>query len=854
MRTNLIQSYVNGTPAVQQYNSDKAVKDFDVNKELSNRTFIKPLPSNGKLVRNTIFDMPSEMFKDFKYDLRALKHSVKGEANDHELGRLNDFGMKLGGLAIASYLFTKKQTPKTKLFEFIGLASFFGAMNLWPKLFLQLPAYLIHGVNIRQKYEDNYGRKKMFYQDHQFIPWDLYSDKEIDKIGDRLGVPKNIPNRRDFIQEKMRKIALQNNTMWMLTSGFSTAIMSALICFGLEDAVAKYQGNKLDKKADMLLSNFTQEIGKYDFSKNETELKNLLSENTGKPVTKDLVQSIKTNLSEGLDFVTASSVETDLNDMFGRLDRFNFAPETLDKVREVLKTNLDDLKLSENELKQILPDNESILDKFTTSGLMQDNVRDFSEHSKLIQKMMDENIAKFIANNPDNPNARKLDFYMKKLVHSNNDADSKLLAAFKLKPSTVLTENMVKSLEEISTTLNQFKAKNAVLDRFAFIKVAQAPETILANQWNGISQDLLKTLKFTPEEIQLARIDRTVVGDLLRNKLEAIASNDEEYANVVEALQKKLSSLQTGMSPLESAKDGNSSNYQNLVNTTFNEAADSLRKSKMEKTAESIAGYSDTSRTSLKDLQLGFVTDRIKGVKSSFYRLLNTLDLYHRISKLENVDQLNSTMPREVKEELVELCKQTLIDGHNSDYAVKFYSERNPEVNPHIEAWDLDAQREFYSQIEVKNGKVVNKYLGTHQPHEVVELSNDKNFFEAAMKLMYDGDIHPDTMSKIKDSVFIEDFMNYRRDVLNFIGSDRYFAKFNHLVNGNEVKSSSELKFLLMGCAPDEMFSKLCNQSFNGSKWFKMFGKLGAGLIGVTVLSQFFMGRMKTPKVQKENK
>lgn len=128
--------------------------------------------------------------------------------------------MKVGGLAIASYLFTKKQTPMTKAFEFIGLASFFGAMNLWPKLFLQLPAYLIHGVNIRQKYEDNYGRKKMFYQDHQFIPWDLYSDKEINKIGDRLRVPKDIPNRREFIQEKMRKIALQNNTMWMLTSGF----------------------------------------------------------------------------------------------------------------------------------------------------------------------------------------------------------------------------------------------------------------------------------------------------------------------------------------------------------------------------------------------------------------------------------------------------------------------------------------------------------------------------------------------------------------------------------------------------------------------------------------------------------
>lgn len=854
MRTNLIQSYLNGTPAVQQYNSDKAARDFDVNKELSNRTFIKPLPSNGKLVRNTIFDMPSEIFKDFKYDLRALKHSIKGEANDHELGRLNDFGMKLGGLAIASYLFTKKQTPKTKIFEFIGLASFFGAMNLWPKLFLQLPAYLIHGVNIRQKYEDNYGRKKMFYQDHQFIPWDLYSDKEINKIGDRLGVPKNIPNRREFIQEKMRKIALQNNTMWMLTSGFSTALMSALICYGLENPVSKYQGNKLNKKADMLLANFTQEISKYDFSKQEADLANILSENTGKPMTPEVLESIYKNLTENLDLVTASNVKADLQNMFPGMDHYNFTSETLDNVREILKKQFEGLNLSEDELKQIIPTNDAMVERFTTSGMMQDNISDFSEHSKLVQSMMDENIAKFIANNPDNVNARKLSFHMKKLVHSNRDMDSELVSVFKLKPSTILTESAVQNLKNVSKTLNQFKAKNIVLDRFAFMKVAQAPETILANDWNCITKDLLKTLKFTPEEIKLARIDREIVGNLLRNKLEAIVSNDEEYSNVVEALEKKLSALQSEISPIEYQSDRNSSNYQNLVNSAFGEASDSLRKSSMDLTAEGISGYADTTKTSLKDLQLAFVTDRIKGVKSSFYRLLNTLDMYHRISKIENVNPLSSTMPREVKEELVELCKQTLIDGHSSDYAVKFYSRRNPEVNSHIEAWDLDAQREFYSQIETKDGKVVNKYMGTHQATDLVELSNDKNFFDAAMKLMYDGDLHPDTMAKIKDSVFMEDFMNYRKNVLNYLGGDRYFAKPNHLVNGKEFKSSSELKFLLMGCAPDEMFTKLCNQSFNETTWFKMFGKLGAAVVGVTVLSQFFMGRMKTPKVKKENK
>ena len=94
MRTNLIQSYLqNNTQAVQQYRADNVKKNFDVNKELSNRTFIKPLPSNGHLVRNSLFDLPSEIFRDIKYDAKAFHHSVKGKANDNELGRLNDLGI-----------------------------------------------------------------------------------------------------------------------------------------------------------------------------------------------------------------------------------------------------------------------------------------------------------------------------------------------------------------------------------------------------------------------------------------------------------------------------------------------------------------------------------------------------------------------------------------------------------------------------------------------------------------------------------------------------------------------------------------------------------------------------------------
>ena len=137
---------------------------------------------------------------------------------------------------------------------------------------------------------------------------------------------------------------------------------------------------------------------------------------------------------------------------------------------------------------------------------------------------------------------------------------------------------------------------------------------------------------------------------------------------------------------------------------------------------------------------LNFVTDRVKGVKTSFYRLLNLADMYHKISMVEGLDSvLTPQMPRAIKEELVELAKQTLMDGHNSDFAVKFWQKRDP--NP---------DKTDFSQIRTSAGKVINKYFGTKESTELVEIANDRNYFDAVMKLMFGGDLHHDTVEKIQ--------------------------------------------------------------------------------------------------------
>ena len=194
MTSNLIQNYIMHKPAgIYQPEANtgrksdtqkhkKPVPHFDIRHELNNKEFIKPLKGKGRLLNENLINTPALMVKDIIYDAKAFKHAVKGEANDHELGKLNDVGLLLGGLAIAGYLATKKPTGMTKGMEFVGLGSFLASMAIWPKIAIQLPAYLIHGVNVQKEYEDSFGRKKPFYQDPQLIPWDLYSDDEIQKI------------------------------------------------------------------------------------------------------------------------------------------------------------------------------------------------------------------------------------------------------------------------------------------------------------------------------------------------------------------------------------------------------------------------------------------------------------------------------------------------------------------------------------------------------------------------------------------------------------------------------------------------------------------------------------------------
>lgn len=841
MTTNLIQNYISASktlpqqPKMQGQNvqsTQKPKPDFDIERELNNRTFIKPLPSKGRLLNGNIFNAPAIMVKDAVYDVKAFKHAMQGNANDHELGKLNDVGLKLGGLAIAGYLFTKKQTPVTKGMEFVGLGSFLASMAIWPKLAIQLPAYLIHGVNVQKQYEDSFGRKKSFYQDPQFIPWDLYSDKEIDKMGNRLRVPKDIPNRRDAIQEKMKKIAIQNNTLLMLTAGFATPVMSALICNQTEPYLAKWLNNRKNKKADLILTNLDEHSKKYDTHNATNNIENQIKLHAGKPITEEVINSVA-DAFEGMDSVTAESFKADLRELMTS-NTHTISKDSTKAISKNLKDIFKGKPISKDAVDAIIPNENNMFNIFKENNFIKTDADDkaLKAISDKILLAIKKNVETY---NQNRPEAEQLDFeYIKKLIRSHKVNEHPIKSVLNNSTSATFSQEIQANLRNIAKAFDAFNAKTNALNEYAVTKVGSAPETVIANYWNNISKDLLTTLGISPKEIEKVRFDRNLTGELLRNKIESIVSDDATYKKVMKDLVAKVASLDSEIKPSDITT------YNEKVDTLFNEFGEFLKDKQFSNTAKAIAGVNNNDNVgTLKNIQKSFVSERLSGVKSSFYRLINTLDFYRRIAKNVNSIDILKQYPREVREELIELCKIITLQGHSSDNATKFYMLRNPHPSDDM------------SDIVVKNGKIENKYFGKGAVNTTTDIPNDKFFYQRAMQLMFGDKMDKETTEILEGSIIKPNVTEYRENVVKIIGGENYFAKPRHRISPVN-DAGSEFKFLLTGIAPDELFFKAGQQAFNTRKWLKIFGAFGGVLLGVTVLAQFFFGKMPDKKAGKK--
>lgn len=821
---------------------------------------IKPLPPKGHLVNDDIKTSTKYFFKDIEYDVKAVKDGIKGEANDHQLGRLNDVGLKLGGIGIAAYLASRTSNPKTRLMEYIGLATFLTAMTIYPKLAINAPSRMIHGFDSGKEYIDDQGRKKSVFQDSNYIPYDMYtgdnSNEDLDVIGDKMGIPRDIHNRHDLIKSQMRKVATQNNTLWMLTAGFATPLMTALICNGLENYVIgpsmeKVRNNNASKMIKKALEQ-SQNMENVDSALNK-EVKNIISKYVDKTISKEEVDNIINLLTDKVDSNLALGIRKDVeNILINNIDKnYKINEHSIDLIMNKGKNSLKGRNLNQIE-QAILPTKEEILtalknikvDGDIKSGI-QLNEAEFTSFKKQLESIISEKISKINGIPTQFLNSNKVNY----------------LNSIQLEQASVLTKEMSEKIVNFAKVIGDFKDVHHNIDKCKSFKFEHAPDTILARYYEKFQKTLIKELDISSKDLQKIAEDKDFARKIFDEKVTNLCKDSKKYTEVFEklgsimaemdsALHKGSASEKSNIVDLISsidnlynntakrlAKEGEfSETIKRLVNEDVSTLSSTLKNNSIEALLEGFVQnpyaseianideyvlHNARGKGSSKNLEISRIISRYQGEQNSFYRTMHTLDFYKRTMNPEELFKYTHLKDAEFIKQLTEIGKTTLTEGSTSDYILKFNMANSMNYRDLGYLMYPDEAGEYWSTIQ-------------------------KGFVtEEAKSGLSKG-------KKLKNSTLLERFQNYITRTRNIVMNDKTdFTKPNHILNPyinkqyNQTARNNEAIFNLVGQSPIDMVQKGASAKYTANKWLKTVGIMTASVFGLTMLAQFAFGKIK---------
>lgn len=595
---------------------------------------VEPMADKGRLLPSRIFGSPIEYAKDLKQDIVNIGRAATGKANDHELGRINDVAMKLGSLALATYLFSKGHIAKNKAMEFIGVGTFFGSMALWPKLAIQLPIKLRTGVDVHQKYEDSQGRKKMMFQDPQYDLTDLYSREDLDRIGKKMGVSEDLPDRDSFIKQRAKKTATQANTLWMMTAGFATPVMSALLCNRLEKPVEKALSFLKLKQTEASIKNGIKF--------------NALTESRQKADVKRLEKFLNAHANDTVDDELIKQLTTELTTS----KRYKVDPEFIKALQSSLgkfkgngEVDVDKFKLAIIDALSDEKNADSIADLVRNSDL-----------TEVIKNLDADEITESITQ--DRKLARKISKAVEKALEN------------------PVTSTTAKKLSEISTEIKNIQAatikyfdKKSILEKYIDARVAKKADSYIAEQWGAVGEKLLKTLKFSQAELkQIADGNLEIFYD----KLQKVAKNETKFNTMFKDILKMIDKYNQNIG--ENFKNTVSKNAQGLSQ----EAARTFRKLGLTEVADTISASRKTLQGSVANTMTQFAINRPTGAEATFFRILHACDTINNKSYASLSGDIDNAFTRAGREippnikEIKELCKNITTSASMSDHTEKF--------------------------------------------------------------------------------------------------------------------------------------------------------------------------------------
>ena len=845
------------TPVQPNIETKKTYRD--ANKPIDSRRLSHPIPAEGHLVHDSLLSVPKFWMKDIAYDVKAVKDGFTGKANDHQLGRLNDVGLKLTGLGIATYLASRTTDPKMRIMEYLGLGAFLASMSLYPMIAINGSSRLVQGFDIGKQYIDDQGRKKSVFQDGNYIPFDMYrgefAGEDLSIIADRMGIPRGIKNRDELTKEQMRKIAIQNNTLWMIGAGFATPVMTALMCCGLEHVLSpvieavrnkNYNSRITDiLKATQEMSMNADEIDTNSLSK---KVEKLLTKFKDKELPKEEFETLIDMLANETDSNLKAGIKEDLEKLF-KSEKSGFVLD--ENIFENIKNSIENVSngrgkatfneifsLTEAEIKQAL--------KRAGSDEKYINPDQLQTFKGELKKLFSAKIESSSGNK-------------EWLKSQQSDVIENISKTIQKAPSYFVSENGIKDVTNFAKVLGDFKEKDKIIDKCKLFKIDYAPETILARSYKKFENELFKALNIQYKDLKQMKESEEFTKEILEKKMQALVSNEEKYSKTIEKLTKimsetdvKLHGKSTESSYLLDLLNAIENNYNNTAKRMnkigegkFSKTIDRLIKDDvnnvtnkinsrdklfsmldgMEKAdlqpidsnnGEQLQKFAEAESKSVgssKRLKISKIVDRVQGVENSQRRILHALDFYkHSTDELgEYGKHLNATV------------KEILLGATSGDHIQKLQTENNPLYYKDImeTGWGHDIGENWKSPVDTATKDAMKNVVKEEKNNIIKRFENYLKRFKEVMANC-DVDFYKE------DHKFAVDLKKFRKD---------YNADSTTLLQ----------KFNLVAQNPIDFFKKASKTRFENQKWLRTASAIGGTVLGATLIAQFFFGRIKNP-------
>lgn len=815
---------------LQQKARDRQVFEQFLNK----KTFVNADKPSGRLVKENIIQQFGSTFSDTAKDIGNLGRALtKGESNDHSLGRMNDLGMKLGGGLIAAALMGNRATTNKKLMEVAGFATFFSAMSLWPKVAIDLPTKLMHGFNPHQKYIDSQGRKKPFFLDNQYLPWDIWSKEEIDKIADKMGVPKDIKDREEYTREKMRTIALQDNTLWMLTAGLAAPLLTSITCNKIENAIRVPVAN--------------------------AELKNLAKENISEAMTGKILGDAKLFtkqdelMAEILSTLRKGEMPEDFAAKIGNV--FNIAnvvdnQEVSDKLTKKAPT------LANEFIAKLFPATGSFSEGAFIEALVGDEGQEALEEAKgLFRKaaeMSGSNAGiEEIINNVNNIIDADPDAYInKRWTEAIADGFDGLSDNLKKlgKTSAGYDKDVLASGADILENIYNNGVKPAQASARTYGRQIKKLNGVSGEKYNRTAQTLLKALNLDKNDIKMLRNNERAFSDVIQTifaeKLGIIANDDEQYKKVMEMLGKEEARIE------KISKGEKTISIKVVFDSLTNSFNNAVKKagSVFDGTPVEDTGIAKLFKQGVSKQEAQAARSNVTAVDSMISRMKAALELERRISDgsliekwTENVNKYNyqgamRTLDEESVKDFYQICRRCLWQSSYGDVMNKNYITGNGDFFKALSDTIFDNAS-----------------------------TNEKDWCKAAKALLESSVFIPNPNLETGAKTLIDnEYANLKGSYCKANGVDwcEFETRLPEIakqfrekaiekagcgeVYGEEIFKTHNLKFADLGESVLNTLKKQVNQMYNDKNvWMKVFGGATAALIGVTLISQLFFGKVK---------